>query len=54
MDDTIKVISMIAAFIGGLAQAYMSAREIRDYCATKKDEQSKTSIENTTSQTQET
>ena len=53
MDDVIKVVSLVAAFIAGLTQAYTSAQEFKDYCQTKKTEKSN-NIENTTSQTQET
>ena len=47
MDNTVKLISMIAGIIGGVAQAFMSSRELYHYA---KENHSKT--ETTTSSTE--
>ena len=53
MDDAIKIISMVATFIGGLAQAYMSAQEIHEWNTERKKEKNQSTTENTTSQIKE-
>lgn len=47
MDNTVKLVSMIAGLIGGLAQAFMSSRELYHFA---KENQSKT--ETTTNSTE--
>ena len=50
MDNTVKLISMIAGIIGGVAQAFMSSRELYNYAKYAKENHSKT--ETTTSSTE--
>ena len=51
MDNTIKLVSIIAGIVGGLAQTFMGARELYKYTTT---EQNKENVDNSdTTETKE-
>ena len=45
MDNTVKLISIIAGIVGGLAQTFMGARELYKYTTTEHETEK---VENTT------
>lgn len=42
MDNTVKLISMIAGIIGGLAQTFISSKELYNFAKTNATEQNNT------------